>query len=350
MRVIIYAQGQFAGEYSKLALGVLRFSTYDIVGVVDSSIRGNSVKKYFPDLPSDVMIYASIEDTLEFKPEAMIIGIAPKGGMLPEEWKSDLLFAIRYGLSIYSGLHFMLNSDELLSKEAKRCGVKLWDVRDVPKNGPVGTGKVMNLNSNIVLTVGTDCKIGKMTASIIFDRALKKRKINSVFIPTGQIGILIEGYGLAIDRVIGDFMSGTTEELIMKYGKDADVISVEGQGSLFHIGYSGVTMGLIHGALPQYMILCHEPSRKYIKESKFEIPDLKEAIRVYEDITPYYRKAKVIGIALNCRDLSIDEARLVIKETEEYTGLPTNDPVKFGMGNIVDSFIKQINKRGKNAT
>jgi uncharacterized NAD-dependent epimerase/dehydratase family protein len=339
LKVIIYAEGAFDGPYSKMAQGILRFSQYEIVAIIDSGLAGKIARDIYMDIDSNVPILESIEASLSLQAETMIIGIAPKGGEMPRTWRKDICFAIEQGLSIYSGLHTMISDDDEFSSLAAKHSVKLWDARKVPMQFPIGMGRTCQLKGKIILTVGTDCKIGKMTTAIMMVDALKRRNKKVVFIPTGQIGVIISGYGLAIDRVIGDFMAGAVEQLILEYGKDADYIVVEGQGSLFHLGYSAVTLGILHGALPDAMILCHEPQRTFISESKRPIPPLDLAISTYENSIRYFKQTKVVGMALNCRGLNSHQRTKTISEIQTATQLPTTDPVILGVENLIDSII-----------
>ncbi len=347
MKVIIYAEKEFQGDYAKMALGVLRFGSYEVVGVVDSSNQGKTVQEIYSFLPHPVPIFSSIVETLQFKPEALIIGIAPKGGGLPEAWRSDIALAIESGLDINSGLHFMFKDDLEFKTLAMRHGVRLWDVRDVPTDLPVGTGRVLQLDAKIILTVGTDCKIGKMTAAILMEEEMQKRGISTAFIPTGQIGILLKGYGLSIDRVIGDFMAGATEQLILEHGQGAEYIFVEGQGALSHIGYSAVTLRILHGALPDFMVLCHEPARKFVAGSTFPFPALDIAISQYESMVSPYKKTKVTGVALKCPELTGQNCQKEMNRIESWLGVPTTDPMQFGVSRLVDAILNESNK-GKN--
>jgi uncharacterized NAD-dependent epimerase/dehydratase family protein len=345
MKVVIYAEKEFKGDYSKMALGVLRFGTYDVVGVIDSLHGGKTVQELYPFLPESVPIFSSIREVLPLKPETLIIGIAPKGGGLPAAWRSDIALAMEHGLSIYSGLHFMFKDDPEFKRLAERNGVKLWDVRDVPTDLPVGSGRVLALSSRIILTVGTDCKIGKMTCAILMEEEMKRRGIKTAFIPTGQIGILIKGYGLSIDRVIGDFMSGAVEQLIFEHGRDADYIIVEGQGALMHLGYSAVTLGILHGALPDFMVLCHEPARKFVAQSLFPLPTLDVAISQYETMISSYKKTKVVGISLKCPEMSRSDCLKEVERVQNWLSLPTTDPMQLGVSTLVDAILREAENK-----
>jgi uncharacterized NAD-dependent epimerase/dehydratase family protein len=180
-----------------------------------------------------------------------------------------------------------------------------------------------------------------MTATIEMHRAVKKRGISSLFIPTGQTGILCGGFGIAIDRVIGDFMSGACEKLILDNYHNEEAIFVEGQGGIYHPGYSAVTLGILHGTLPTHMILCHDVRRKCVKDSDIPLPSIKKIIHAYELLTLDIAPAKVVGIALNCSNMTNDEALMHIKNIENEINLPTTDCVKFGADKLIDAIWKK---------
>jgi uncharacterized NAD-dependent epimerase/dehydratase family protein len=239
------------------------------------------------------------------------------------------------GLDVVNGLHDFLEDDANIVAAAKKHGKRLFDVRKPPENLPVAAGRVLDggkykgKDSLVVLTIGSDCSVGKMTAALEIQRSATKQGRQAAFVATGQTGIMICGQGIAIDRVIGDFMAGATEMMVLEAAQEAPLVLVEGQGSLAHPGFSGVTMALVHGACPQAMILCHRPSRTHIKGTNFAISDLNTLIRTYESIAAYLRPSKVIAIALNTSNLSETEAQAAIAEISAETKLPTTDPVRF---------------------
>ena len=187
-----------------------------------------------------------------------------------------------------------------------------------------------------MLTVGTDCNVGKMTAQLQLIRRLNERGIRTRFVPTGQTGIMIEGWGIAVDAVVADFIAGAAERLVLEGSKNADVVLVEGQGSINHPGYSGVTLGLLHGSCPDAMILCHQSTRKYIGDYReaawLRIPPLSEYVQLYETIGAAVHPTRVIGISLNTYDMNDLEARRACDQAEKETGLPATDPVRFDSG------------------
>ena len=193
----------------------------------------------------------------------------------------------------------------------------------------------------MVLTVGTDCNVGKMTAQLQFTRQLNEGGVRTRFVATGQTGIMIEGWGIAVDAVVADFIAGAAEQLVLEGSRDADIVLVEGQGSINHPGYSSVTLGLLHGSCPDALILCHQSSRVYIgdyrEESWLRIPPLADYVRWYEEIAAAVHPTKVIGISLNTYDTSEADARRACERAQQETGLPATDPVRFGGAPLVEA-------------
>src|SRR5206468_1558527 len=276
---------------------------------------------------------------------AVLIGIAPMGGRLPAEWRGWLRIAIERGLEIWSGLHTFIGDDPELGALARERGVRIFDARKPPANLPVADGLAAEVDAYVVHTVGSDCNVGKMTAQVELRNALIKRGHRTRFVATGQTGIFIEGWGIAVDAVVADFIAGASEWLVLEAAKDADIILVEGQGSLIHPGYSGVTLGLLHGCCPDALILCHQATRDHIgdyhgREPWVKIPPLAELVEIYEHAAAPVRPTKVIGICLNTFDMSEAQARDAVARAADETGLPATDPVRFGSAPLVDAIIQ----------
>ncbi len=337
-RAVIFAEGEFTGRFSKTARGILKYGSYDIIAVIDSTLQGKFVHEFLP-ITKKIPFVRSLKEVLDKKPEVFILGIAPRGGQLPPSWREVIEEAIRNKLDIYNGLHLFLGKDEEFKKRAQEYDVSIWDSRAYPSNLEVATAKVLVLRSKIILTIGTDCAIGKMSATYELHHEARKRNLKSVFIPTGQTAIMIEGKGISIDAVPGDFMSGACEKMILDYGQNADYIFVEGQGSLSHLGYSNTSLALLHGSLPTHLVLCHDPSRKHIKDTPFPMPTIERTIELNTLITPPFRRAKVCGISLNTSSMNENDARKMIEEYEKKYELPTTDAMRFGTRNILDEII-----------
>ncbi len=327
-RLAIYVQDEFGKGSSKSAEGVLRYGSNPIACLIDSHTAGKSVSQVV-GIDCDSPIVASMDEALTHKPDALLLGTAWSGGKLPQAWRDDIIKAVKAGLHVVNGLHDFLADDAEISALAAKHGVTLYDVRRPPDNLPVANGLVLKEKALVVLTVGSDCSVGKMTTSLEIQKSAAKKGVQSAFVATGQTGIMIEGKGVAIDRVIGDFMAGATEQMVVEACQTASLVLVEGQGSISHPGFSGVTLALLHGSAPQALVLCHRPARKFIKGTEHPIWDLKTLIASYESVSAYLRPARVIAIALNTQDLNDADAKKAIDEIAKLTGLPTTDPVRF---------------------
>jgi uncharacterized NAD-dependent epimerase/dehydratase family protein len=278
---------------------------------------------------------------LKRKPNALLIGIAPQGGSLPDEWRAMIRGAIEKGLAVWSGLHFFIGDDPEFAELARKHKVKIHDLRRPPAHLPVATGRARTVDSTIILSVGTDCNIGKMTAQLQVRDALREAGESVAFAATGQTGILVEGWGTAVDAVVADFIAGAAERLVLDAAKEGDIVLVEGQGSIIHPGYSGVTYGLIHGSMPHAFLLCAQPSREAINNNPWlKIPPLTDMIRLHEAIVEPLRPAPVIAVALNTFDLSDAKARAAIDRVADETGLPTTDPVRYDPAPVVEAITK----------
>jgi uncharacterized NAD-dependent epimerase/dehydratase family protein len=342
-RFLILADGEFGPLTSKTANSVIRYMPDRIVAVVDRVSAGRTAQDVL-GFGGTIPVVASMAEGLGRKPDAVLVGIAPVGGRLPDEWRQWLLSAIDAGCSIWSGLHTFLGDDPALARRAREKGTQIHDLRRPPADLPVASGKAKAVEPFVILTVGTDCNVGKMTSQLQITDALNKQGVRTRFVATGQTGIMIEGWGVAVDAVVADFIAGAAEWLVLEGSKDADIVLVEGQGSINHPGYSGVTCGLLHGACPDALILCHQASREYIgdyrKAAWLRIPPLSEYVRLYETVAGFVHSTRTIAISLNTYDLSDAEARRACEEATRETGLPCTDPVRFGPAILVDAVVE----------
>ncbi|MCX7918940.1 MAG: DUF1611 domain-containing protein [bacterium] len=341
-RIVILAEGCLTILHGKTAIGVLRYRGQDVVAVIDSTHAGEDIRQLV--LTSyQVPIVKNLDEAMQYEPDSLLIGFAPIGGFLPETYRHVVLDAINRGLHIVSGLHYMLGDDPEFAEAAKKAGVKIYDVRKPEPDNYVARGLAKNLKANTVLFIGSDCACGKMTAALECHLEAKKRGYKSEFLATGQTGIMIANGGIPLDRVIADFMAGEIEKILLKYPSDTDFIFIEGQGSILHPGYSGVTLALMHGSMPKTMILCHEAGRTEIDEYQgFPFPPFPELIQMHEQLLKYIRPSKVVGIALNTKWMSEAEALKEIARLEQETGLPTTDPVRFGASKLIDTLEKYL--------
>ncbi len=342
-RYVLLCEGGFAEHDAKTATGVLRYAEDPTVAVIDSTRGGTVVSDHVPGLELDVPVVATLEEALAREPTTILIGIAPAGGRLPDAWRRILLGAIEAGLDVESGLHDFLGDDPDLAAAARLAGVEIRDLRRAPQGLDVPSGANLTVDATIVATVGTDCALGKMTLCLELDREARRRGLPSAFVPTGQTGIAIAGWGIAVDEVVADYIAGASERLVLE-GSDragpGSLLWIEGQGSINHPAYSGVTLGLLHGSAPHVMLLVHEPGRTHLDmPGGAPIPPLPELIADYERIARHVRPAPVVGIALKTNRLSEDEARAAIDVAARETGLPAGDPVRFGAGGLLDAVL-----------
>jgi uncharacterized NAD-dependent epimerase/dehydratase family protein len=339
-RFLIVADGDFSPMTSKTANSVIRYLPERTVGVLDRGHAGKTVQDVL-GFGGTIPVVGSMREGLALGPTAVLIGIAPKGGRMPAEWRGWLAEALDHGCDLWSGLHTFLADDPLLAEKARRSGRRIFDLRRPPVDLPIASGLAKTVEPLVVLAVGTDCNVGKMTAQLQLTRRLNERGIRTRFVATGQTGIMIEGWGIAVDAVVADFIAGAAERLVLEASKEADVVLVEGQGSINHPGYSGVTLGLLHGSCPDALILCHQSTREYIgdyrEEAWLRIPPLTEYVRLYEAIGSAVHPTRVIGISLNTYDLGETEARRACEAAARDTGLPATDPVRFDPGPLVDA-------------
>ena len=336
-RYLILAEGRSADpHYGKTMRGVVRYRPHPVVAILDSERAGESYE--------DIPIVASIADALPYEPTAALVGVAVAGGRLGPEWRALIRGAIDAGLDVEAGMHEFLSDDAELAALAAERGVELVDLRRPPDDLSVPTGENLTHGATVVLTVGSDCAVGKKTMAIEMHREAERRGLRSVFVPTGQTGIMIEGWGIAVDAVISDFLAGAAERLVLEGARRGDLLWVEGQGALLHPQFSGVTLGLLHGSAPHALVLCHVAGQREIEGVEgHAIPPLTELVDLYERIGLPVRPAKVAAVALNTSALDEEAAQRAVAEAENETGLVADDPVRFGAGRLVDAVVAHVN-------
>jgi uncharacterized NAD-dependent epimerase/dehydratase family protein len=335
-RYLALAEG-YSGDdhYGKTTYGVIRYGSDPVVVVLDSGRVGETVE--------GVPVVGTVADALAYEPTTALVGVAVAGGRLPPVWRGILRDAIEAGLDVEAGMHEFLADDPELSALAAEHGVELRDYRRPPADLSVPTGKNLTHDAAVVLTVGSDCAVGKKTVAVELDRAARARGIRSVFVPTGQTGIMIEGWGIAVDAVVSDFLAGAGERLVVEGAKRGDLLFVEGQGAIMHPQFSGVTLGLYHGAAPHVLVLVHRAGDVEIEGVPgHPIPPLSQLVALYEQLALPVRPAPVAAVALNTGRLSDEEAREAVDAVASETGLPADDPVRFGPDRLLDAVLKRL--------
>jgi uncharacterized NAD-dependent epimerase/dehydratase family protein len=259
-----------------------------------------------------------------------VVGVAPLGGALTPEWRTVLQEAAAAGMALEAGLHTEL--------AAEFPGAR--DLRAVPADLSVPAGPAQRPDVRVVHTVGSDCAIGKMSVTLELDAAARARGLESAFVPTGQTGIAIAGWGIAVDHAISDFVAGAAFRLIEEGARRAPLLFVEGQGSVIHPAYSGVTLGLLHGCLPDALVLCHRAGATVLDDyPETPIPPLADLVALYERLATAVRPARVAAVALNTRRLDDGEARAAIDAVRAETGLPAGDPVRGGAEELLEAVV-----------
>jgi uncharacterized NAD-dependent epimerase/dehydratase family protein len=336
-RILVLGEGySHDPHYGKTMRGIVRYGPDPVVAILDSARSGESYE--------GIPIVGSVEDALRFEPSVAIVGVATAGGRFPPAWRELLKRCIAEGLDVESGLHEFVSDDPELSGLASRHGVRLRDLRKPPEGLNVPTGANLEVAAKIVLTVGSDCAIGKKTVAVELDLEARRQGLRSVFVPTGQTGIAIAGWGIAVDAVVSDFLAGAAERLVVEGAeRGGELLFVEGQGSLVHPMYSGVTLGLVHGAAPHAFVLCHRAGTTEIEGCPgHPIPSLPELVELHERVALPRRPARVACVALNTAHLAEDGARAAIAEATAETGLPADDPVRFGSGFLLDAVLARL--------
>ena len=282
----------------------------------------------------------TIQEAVAAGARTLIVGVANAGGVLPEQWTAPIVEALASGLDVAAGLHMKLAERASVADAARRYGRKLFDVRQSEER--FETGKGTKRPGMRLLTVGTDCSVGKKYTALALEREMRARGFDADFRATGQTGLFISGHGVAIDAVVADFIAGAVEWL--SPAADAhhwDVI--EGQGSMFHPSFAGVSLGLLHGAQPDVFVVCHEPSRKSMRGVSYPLPSIRQVLDLTVRCGSLTNPAiRPIGIAINTASMDQDAARGYLKQLESDHDLPATDPMRFGAGPIVERIAAEF--------
>jgi uncharacterized NAD-dependent epimerase/dehydratase family protein len=341
-RIVILAEGKFGPLESKTANQALRYIPDEIVAVIDSRRPGRTAAEVL-GFGGTVPVVSDLHCSFVHNPDTLLIGIAPSGGKLPDSWRAIICEAIRRKLTLISGLHSLLSEDAEFKQLAHDNDVRLVDLRKVPPEYErIAKGSWKTRRAKTILTVGTDCNVGKMTASLELHRDFLRRGIRSEFVATGQTGILLSGEGVAVDSVMSDYVAGAIEyELDRRAGRGSEYLHVEGQGSLTHQGYSSVTLGLMHGVMPDAMIMVHHPLRQ-MDDYGASLEDVGQLIRLHESLLARFKPSSVVGIALNGALMTGAQLEDAEKRIEDQTGLPAASVLTDRIGKLSGALIRHF--------
>ena len=325
----------------KTGLAILRYSPLNIVAVVDQCHAGKSIRAV-TGIERDVPIVASVAEAMTYAPTVLTIGIAPSGGILPRPWYEEVKQALKAGLSVVNGLHTAMATNPDISAQIQPSQW-IWDVRQEPTGLPIGSAAARSLPCRRVLPVGTDMAIGKMSTNLELCRLAHQQGLRAKVIATGQTNLMLGDDGIPLDTIRVDFAAGAVEQQLMRYGHDHDILFIEGQGSLLHPG-STATLPLLRGSQPTHLILVHRAGQIHVRNHPtIKIPPLPEVITLYEAVASTggcFTPARVMGIALNTRDLDATSAQQAIKTIIQQTGLPTSDVIRFGAEPLMQAILK----------
>jgi uncharacterized NAD-dependent epimerase/dehydratase family protein len=350
-RLALLAEGSFVRLDAKTAIGVLRYRPQEVAAVIDSTRAGRTAETCV-GVGGRIPVVASLDEAAARGADSLLIGIAPQGGGLPDAWRSVVRDALLRGWDVISGLHVFFGDDPEFRAAAERSGAVIHDLRRPPAERVVAAGRAGSVDALVVTTVGTDCNVGKMTTSLELVKALAEQGLKAAFVATGQTGIALADEGIAVDAVPADFVAGAVERLVVRAARGADVVVVEGQGGIHHPGYSGLTLSLMHGAMGEAMVLCHEAGRDSIRHSASRhedvpIASLDRVCDDYERAASWRRDAPVVAVSLNTSGIDEGAARRACEEAARVTRRPATDPVRFGCGPIADVVRSMAARRAR---
>ena len=333
-RFVVFAEGCFGLFTSKIAASLLRYRADRCIAVIDSTKAGQTVQEVL-GYGGPIPVVATVEDALRRGPEVLIVGKGLHSAELPPGWKQPLLTAMQRRLHIINSIHYRLDTDPDLARAARENDVTVWETKDPPVV-PLNKARVLDLDTWIVHTCGSDSNIGKKTAALQIYVEANRRGIRTGFAATGQSGMMISGHGVAVDGVPGDFMGGSVEQVVLEAAEGNDWVVVEGQGSLNHIAASGVALAILHGALPHALVFCHRLGLDRTKVWGTPLIPIPELIRMNEELTVFERPAKVAAVSVNSAGFTDLDFRREVEKLESQTGVPVIDPCREGAGRLVD--------------
>ena len=335
-RMVIITDGYNDPYTAKTAICLIRYRPDEVVAVLDRPSAGKTCQEVF-GLGGRIPCVGTLAEAPEAN--ALVVGIAPPGGKIPPHWRPMILEAIARKMTVVSGLHDFLRDDPEFCRAAAEQDVPLVDLRD---NNERDVAERVGVHEGClrIHTIANDCSCGKMVASVEIARGLNRAGVDAAFVATGQTGILVAGSGCPIDRVISDFVSGAAEKLVLA-NQHHDVIVVEGQGSLFHPRYSCVTLGLLHGLMPDGLILCYEMGRQAVfGMENVPLAPLEKVIEFYEAAANIMHRCRVVGVAVNGQMFSDDAVAAECDRVRHRLGLPACDVIRHGPDQLVEAVLR----------
>ena len=334
-RFVVLCHDAFNYIKNKTGNMLIRYRPDEVVAVIDREKVGSNCEEEV-GVGGDTPVLANFNAALPYKPDTLVIGNATQGGFITEEYRDEIANAINAGCDVISGMHQFLNDDDDLRSRAEKRGVQLIDLRMAPNPPHFPTGSWQNRKIPVLLIVGTDCDTGKMTTAWELSKRLKDRGRRVEFIGTGQTGILLSGSGVPIDSVKADFMAGEIEYLIDNVPNNTELVIVEGQGALTNQFYAGVTLGLMHGAMPDYMLMTHDPSRD-LDVTDFPMTTMKHVMDLHLDLMKSFKQSRFIGINLLTFAFDNEKALKIIENSRTEFNMETTDLIRFGDKGLIDA-------------
>ena len=334
-KIVILSHGAFNYIKNKTGNMLIRYRTDEVIALLDrtkSGMTANDELGYGGNIP----VLDNFDACIDLEPDTLVIGNASQGGFISDDYRAEVIKAIEFGCDIISGMHHFINDDVEFVQLAEKHNVSLFDLRRPPDPPNFPKGSWHKRKIPVLLIVGTDCDTGKMTTAWKVSERLKSRGRKVEFIGTGQTGILLSGAGVPIDAVKADFMAGEIEYLIDKVSEDTELIIVEGQGALTNQYYAGVTLGLLHGAMPDYMLMTHDPARG-LDVTDYPMATMRLVMDMHLDLMSNFKKSKFIGINLLTFKLSDEDARIEIDKVKEEYSMATTDLIRYGSNELIET-------------
>ena len=334
-KIVILSHGAFNYIKNKTGNMLIRYRTDEVIALLDrtkSGMTANDELGYGGNIP----VLDNFDACIDLEPDTLVIGNASQGGFISDDYRAEVIKAIEFGCDIISGMHHFINDDVEFVQLAEKHNVSLFDLRRPPDPPNFPKGSWHKRKIPVLLIVGTDCDTGKMTTAWEVSERLRSRGRKVEFIGTGQTGILLSGAGVPIDAVKADFMAGEIEHLIDKVSEDTELIIVEGQGALTNQYYAGVTLGLLHGAMPDYMLMTHDPARD-LDVTDYPMATMRLVMDMHLDLMSNFKKSKFIGINLLTFKLSDENAKKEIDKVKEEYSMATTDLIRYGSNELIET-------------